>query len=146
LRIYARKSHKLIFVLQTNWSKALGPVLEWTIICGKDVPEVVKQMETQGKVLPGAFKLLESIYVPDDWRELTLLLKDTTKKATVKRMQDEAKKIIRRRYWNWILFHPDLGAGEIHKSRSMHLLEILLCTKFLSKKLEFFTINQHLNR
>lgn len=115
--------------MQANWSRSMIPILDWLLVCGKDVPGIIKNMEVFGKVQPGAFKLLEAMYDPADYRDLALIMKDSSKKNTVKRMQDEAKKLIRKRYWTWMLYHPDLSPAEIHKSRSM-LRQIFFIKKF----------------
>jgi hypothetical protein len=108
--------------VQDQWAKIMVPVLDWVLVSGLDAITVVERMEkrSSGKVVyvpPSTFKTMESVFCPEDYREITTdLLKDTVH-VTASLVRDVISRVVRRRYWSWLLLHPQLSDKDIHTSR-----------------------------
>ena len=66
-----------------------------------------------------AFKVMEALRDPEDFHELVRVMGDDRSKATVSRMKSECCRILRSRWWKWVLEHPLLGPDDIHQSKSV---------------------------
>ena len=102
--------------------KCMMPIADWLLNAGEDVVECIRNLEKaagKGKVSPHAFKSLEMIYAEEDFQELTLQLKSSAIKATQTRLQSLVKRLVRQRWWSWLLLHPELDDADIHPSRRM---------------------------
>ena len=103
------------------------PLMDWLLVCGADVISVIERMEkrSSGKtvyVSPATFKSMESVFCPEDYREITSeLLKDTVH-VTASLVKEVISKVVRRRYWSWLLLHPQLTDQDIHPSRRVFTL------------------------
>lgn len=103
------------------------PLVDWVWHCGELVASVIEDMEKHGSVRPGTFKVLQQMTVPADYTELLQKLRNPTVKTTGTRMKALAKDILRKRWWQWLLEHPELGPDHIHPSRSMLLHVLVPC-------------------
>ena len=99
----------------------MQPLVDWVWHCGDMVATVVEHMEQNGNVRPGTFKMMQQLTVPADYTELISKLRNPTIKCTATRMKQCMKEILRKRWWSWLLEHPDLGTDYIHPSRSVFL-------------------------
>ena len=97
----------------------MASLCEWAIQCGNDVVSVVKAMESRGKVVATSFKVIEQFRDPSDYRELASVVLSDTSKHSVSGFKLAAQEILNRRFWLWILCHPQLGPEYIHPTRSM---------------------------
>ena len=97
----------------------MSPLCEWAMHCGSDVVSVVKAMERRGKVVATSFKVTEQYRDPSDYRELVSVVLSDVSKHTVSGFKLAAQEILFRRFWIWILCHPQLGPDYIHPDRSM---------------------------
>ena len=101
------------------------PVAEWTLHAGAEVVKLVRRMEHGAggrpvKVSPNVFRVLEGMYDPQDFMDLTRELSNEEQKLTASRLRSVATGLIRRRHWTWTLQHPDLGPQDVHPSRRMY--------------------------
>jgi hypothetical protein len=78
-------------------------------------------MEADAKPTPGSFKPVESFSVPEDYEKLVASFIGE-EKHTVERLRRLCDKILKNRWWRWVLMHPGLQEDRIHPSRSMHPL------------------------
>ena len=62
---------------------------------------------------------MEALRDPEDFHELVRVMGDDRSKATVSRMKSECCRILRSRWWKWVLEHPLLGPEDIHQSKSV---------------------------
>ena len=84
--------------------------------------DVIKAMERTGKrIVPGAFKVLEPFRVPEDYDTLMRRLKAEAEndKINPDKLKRFATEIIRKRWYTWLLTHPDLKDEHVHSSRRM---------------------------
>ena len=100
----------------------MAPLAEWVLVCGEDVVEAVRLLEQKPaggdkKITHNSFRCLESMYDPSDFRELAVVMRDESVKQTPSRLRSEATRIIRNRWWSWILTHPQLKSTHIHPDR-----------------------------
>ena len=111
---------------QAAWIKQMTPVADWLIHAGRDVVEALDLMQRRSApgaaakvILPGAFRVLEGLYVPEDYQALARRLKDESVPENVARMKTEAQRLIRARSWSWFLLQPALPKEKIHEDRNM---------------------------
>ena len=105
----------------------MHPLADWVVHCGAEVVKAIALMQKRGvgaegerKLLgPNVFRKLEAIYVPDDFHKLLLAMTNEAIPQNAARLNSEATKIIRARWWTWLLLHPGLDAKYIHADRSM---------------------------
>ena len=107
----------LLCVSQETWTKACLTAAEFVITCGKQGVAVLKRMEESGKISGYTLKPLESITVPEDWIRVAALMEMKEHKATASRLRDVASQVLRDRWWQWVLMHPELKDVYIHPSR-----------------------------
>ena len=69
-------------------------------------------------ITPGTFRVLEPMYVPDDFLELCASL-EVQKKLSPAKLREVAGGILLRRWLQWSLQHPGLGSDRIHPTRRM---------------------------
>lgn len=107
---------------QENWIKGMMPMVNWLLQSGSDAVEVLKRMERAvgtKRLTPHTFKVLEPLVVPEDLRNLTTEMMDETKKPTASRLRNLVKRLLRARWWNWILMNPNVPHENVHESRRM---------------------------
>ena len=96
------------------------PLAEWCLQSGDTVPKLIERMETGAggrvRVAPSVFRVLEGMYDPDDFADLTRELDNDKVKLTASRVKEVAA-IIRRRQWRWVLTHPGFENTDVHPSR-----------------------------
>ena len=110
----------LLFPLQETFQKAMMPLTEWALQCGMDVVNAVRKLEEKGtRVTAASFKITEGFRDPADYRELVSVLLNESTKCNLSSMRSVAKGILNRRWWHWLLMHPELKEDRIHGSRSM---------------------------
>lgn len=110
----------LFLPLQAMWTKAMAPVVDWLLVCGSEVIDVVRGMETGNrKVTANQLRIVESLYDPDDLKELAVCMRSEDTKPTASRLRTEVSRITRNRHWVWLLLHPGLDENHIHTARRM---------------------------
>ena len=68
----------------------------------------------------GALKPVEHLHLPENMRELiSKFVPEQGTKATTEAVRRTCAAIARRRYWAWVLLHPQLTAEYIHPTRSV---------------------------
>ena len=67
---------------------------------------------------PGTFRCMEGMYVQEDYGSVLEQL-EVVKKINPSKVREVVAQVLLRRWLNWSLQHPDLGADRIHPSRSM---------------------------
>ena len=107
--------------------KAMGPLTDMMLLVN-DATDVVKLVEKlEGRmgagrpvaIGPGTFKVLERMYVPDDYEEvLAEFMKDSTP-ATAATFSATVMRVVKRRNWTWLLKHPELKDSDVHTTRRM---------------------------
>ena len=98
------------------------PLLDFMLVCGQDVITIVERLEKRASgavahIPPSLFKVLESMYDAADYRQLAEDLLNETVSLTASLVKEIAHRIIRRRYWVWLLLHPELTERDLHPSR-----------------------------
>ena len=103
---------------QVTWCKAMTGVAKFLSAAGEDAIRVVKHLEsTEKTVSPYAFKVLEGMVINEDF--LTLANRGLmAEKLSMGVFQNIARKLIRKRWWVWVLTHPELG-DRVHSTRGM---------------------------
>ena len=111
-----------IFPSQENWSKAMVPLCEWELQACMGVVDVVQRLEKKpgGRIGPNTFQVLESFRCPEDFQELMAVMLQDETKCNMAAVKTVSKAILQKRWWHWVLTHPDLGPEYIHPDRSMH--------------------------
>lgn len=114
-------------------------VAEWVVHCGDDVVEAIKMMETwphggsgEKKLAVSTFRCLEAMYDAADFQELATSMRDESVKQTSSRLRSECARIVRARWWKWILMHPELKDNQVHAERSVSLCHIPCALCFAS--------------
>ena len=107
---------------QNNWLKNMYSITDWVLVCQAKAVNAVRKIEQRTPSLPLTFgKCLEQYCVPEDWHSLADDVLAAEKPWTVNTFVTRAKAILRRRWWNWCLLHPQLVTEKlIHPSRGMH--------------------------
>jgi hypothetical protein len=103
------------------------PLATWLVHGGSQVVKVLQHMEKAagGKKLTGfTFKCVEALVVPADFQQLTSEMLDESKKATASRLRNISRRLLRSRWWEWVLLNPNVPIESIHQSRSMHPLPL----------------------
>ena len=108
--------------------KAMGPLTDMMLLVNDptDVVKLVEKLEGRmgaGRPVaigPGTFKVLERMYVPDDFEEvLAEFMKDSTP-ATAATFVATVMRVVKRRNWKWLLEHPELKDSDVHTTRRMN--------------------------
>ena len=107
---------------QENRSKAMVPLCEWALQAGMGFVEVVQRLEKKpgGKMGPSSFKILESFKCPEDFQELMAVMLQDETRCNMAAIKTVSKAILQKRWWHWVLTHPELGPEYIHPDRSMY--------------------------
>ena len=113
-------------VSQETWQKAMLPLCEWAMQSGPEVVKVVERLQQKGRVAPTSFLILAQFRDPADYSELLNTMIHESTKCNLAQMRQVAGEILQRRYWLWVLCHPQLGADYIHPTRRVPSL-LLLC-------------------
>ena len=107
-------------------------------VMGEEAIETIAIMQKGG--LTVLMRVLESYAVPADFAEFSAQMRAIPGKVTATQVRHEAGGILRRRWWNWNLMHPELcNEGLIHPSRSVHPLSLCLTVD----RIVFFLPFQH---
>lgn len=103
---------------QDNWCKVMNNLAELIIRVPDKAVLLVCHMERDAKPTPGSFKCLDGMVDQEDFESFVERF-IAEPKHTVDKLRHLAEKIIRGRWWKWVLLHPDLGEDLIHPSRRM---------------------------
>ena len=107
-------------LLQTNWQKAMLPLVQWILVVGEKGINVVKKLEERSATpLATSFgKVLEPLRVPtDSHRVADEMLAEA--KPSVSLFNMHVKEVLQNRWTQWVLFHPKLQPEHVHPSRGM---------------------------
>jgi hypothetical protein len=112
----------------------MGPLTDMMLLVDDplDVVKLAEKLEGRmgaGRpvaVGPGTFKTLERMYVPTDYDELLAEFMRDSAPATAAYFSSLVTKIVRRRNWTWILEHPELKDSDVHPTRRMLPLWVLV--------------------
>ena len=72
------------------------------------------------KVTGSIMRCLEPMVVAEDMEELASILTEMKTKTTIAKPREQVNDILGRRWWRWVLCHPELGDTYIHSTRSMY--------------------------
>jgi hypothetical protein len=112
---------------QTNWQKAMYGLVMWILVVGEKGVEVVKKVEERSPTpLAASFgKVMEPLRVPEDMHEVAdaMLAED---KPSVTMFNQKVRDVLLRRWWSWVLFHPQLQPQYVHPSRGV-CSGVILC-------------------
>jgi hypothetical protein len=118
--------HTLHVLLQDTWVKATLPLAHLLNVCGERVVQMIAMMEKKKKVVPLAFKVTEGLRDPEDYDTLVtkMLAMAENDRINPDRLRHVAQDLLRKRWWHWILLHPQMPDDKVHPSRSVHPLPV----------------------
>lgn len=121
---------------QDTFTKAMLPLYEFVVVARQEAVDTISAMEKampNAKLSPYSFKVLEQFRDPADFHEVARQMLDDRHKATAVRFATEAQRILRARWWIWVLQHPGLTEEEVHPTKSMfpthHALFVGCCVQ-----------------
>ena len=89
---------------------------------GKKAINLVETMESRGeKFTATTFRFMEPVYVPEDFLAIVDAVAGE-KVPTMGKMRDATQNTLVRRWWSWILQHPQMESSVIHRTRSVFLM------------------------
>jgi hypothetical protein len=99
------------------------PATKFLQIVGDDAIETITVMQHGHlAVTPGLMRCLESFAIPADYFEFASKVRGIEGKVTASLVKSIASDILRRRWWDWVILHPDLcKEGLVHPTRRMSL-------------------------
>ena len=106
---------------QNNWTKNLFPLAKFVTMVREKAIQTIEAIEakTTGD-LPITFaKCLEPLVVPKDLHALADVIVSGEQRPSVSLLHNEAKRIVRARWWQWTLLHPGLQPDRVHPSRGL---------------------------
>ena len=102
--------------LQAQWSKAATAAANFLLVTGQRGLVLMKDMEYHQSIAPGTFRVLEGLYVPEDYVKV-LDCMQLEQKPSVSKFKDLVHTVMYERWLLWAITHPELPDSKIHPSR-----------------------------
>ena len=87
---------------------------------GERALKIIRKLEAnETRTISGySFKALESVTMDEDYEKI-INMTELEKKLNVGGFQNIVKKVVRQRWWIWVLQHPGLQPDRVHPSRGV---------------------------
>lgn len=107
---------------QENWKKSMLPTARFIQRLDEEAIETLVIIEKAGVHLnPGLLRgCVEGMVVPEDLEHWASAVRGCQGKMSAPNLKKFSSEIVRARWWQWVLYHPELqNEGLVHPSRGV---------------------------
>ena len=95
------------------------PVGKFVVACGDKALQMLESMEERDRLVPLTFKTLENVTDHSDYKQLLAEMSPELGRPSAAKMKTIIMGLLRRRWWNWLILHPEITDSMVHPSRSV---------------------------